>query len=265
MKRDPQTEAAGELSFSRFVPGACNRLAYEASVATAEACPKAAFPMLYLYGAPGVGKSHLLHAIARRVMERRPGGDVLLWSSEMFMSNLLAAMRERDIGRFRSVVGRADILLIEHVELFAGKEATQEELVRAVDLLQRQGRPVVISSLRAPGDLHCLEERLRSRLFSGLCAGIEPPDPATAVGVIEGMCRDACVTFPEEVVSYLAGIGYPDLRQLQGSVTKLFACQRLLRSPLTMGNVQRWLSDLLPSSMRSSAGDVMPVDEEPRP
>ncbi len=263
MKREPLAGAAVTLSFSSFVPGVCNRLAYEAAMAIAEACPKAAFPMLYLHGGPGVGKSHLLQAIAHRLMERRPRGDLLLWSSEMFMSHLLEAMRVRDIDRFRSVLGKADIFLLEHIELFAGKEATQEELVRSIDLLQRKGTPIVITSLRAPGELDCLEERLRSRLFSGVCAGIEPPDPATALGVIEGMCRDAGVTFTEKVLSYLTGVGYPDLRQLQGSVTKLIACERLLHLPLTIDNVQRWLLDMQAPSVNVSAGNVTPNREEP--
>ena len=239
-------------TFDNFVVGASNRLAHAASLAVAER-PAQAYNPLFLYGGVGLGKTHLLHAIGNLCIQR--GQHVLYVSSEEFTNDLIGAIRAHSTQAFRDKYRRIDVLLIDDIQFIAGKESTQEEFFHTFNTLHGQEKQIVISSDRPPKSLVTLEERLRSRFEWGLAADIQPPDFETRVAILRSKADRAGRQIAPEIYELIARRVQSNIRELEGSMTRILAFADLSGMPLSTQLVDTALADMLPKRR-----DVLPAD-----
>jgi chromosomal replication initiator protein len=239
-------------TFENYIVGASNRLAHAASLAVAER-PAQAYNPLFLYGGVGLGKTHLLHAIGNMCIQR--GQQVLYVSSEEFTNDLINAIRTHTTQAFRDKYRRIDVLLIDDIQFIAGKESTQEEFFHTFNTLHGQEKQIVISSDRPPKSLVTLEERLRSRFEWGLAADIQPPDFETRVAILRSKADRAGRQLSPEIYELIARRVQSNIRELEGSMTRILAFSDLSGLPLTPQLVDTALVDMLPRRR-----DVQPTD-----
>ena len=219
----------GRLTFDSFVVGACNRLAYAASRAVAEAPGRSHNP-LYLYGPVGLGKTHLLHAIGAQA--RAAGRTVRYVTAEQFTNEYLAALHSRGAPAFRERYRSLDVLLLDDVQFLSGKTATQEGFLHTFNALVDAGRQVAVAADRPPASLPLLQNPLRSRLESGLLADLAMPDAATRGAILHHFASAAGVAVPDAVVTALAERPAPSVRALQASLNRAVALSRYTSRPL---------------------------------
>jgi chromosomal replication initiator protein len=252
----PQNNIAikSRYTFDTFVVGASNRLAHAASYAVAER-PAQAYNPLFLYGGVGLGKTHLLHAIGNMCLQR--GQQVLYVSSEEFTNDLINAIRTHTTQAFRDKYRRIDVLLIDDIQFIAGKESTQEEFFHTFNTLHGQEKQIVISSDRPPKSLVTLEERLRSRFEWGLAADIQPPDFETRVAILRSKADRAGRQISPEIYELIARRVQSNIRELEGSMTRILAFADLSGLPLTPQLVDTALADMLPRRRDVQPSDVI--------
>jgi len=210
------------FTFDRFIVGRGNQLAHAAARRVSEH-PGGAYNPLFIYGGVGLGKTHLLRAIAAAVAESRPGAEILYATSEDFTNDLIAAIRGGSTPRFRARYRSADVFLLDDVQFIAGRESTQEELFHTFDALHSQGKQIVFTSDRTPHDIEPLSDRLTTRFACGLVADIQRPDVETRVAVLEARARTVGVTVPAAVTTYLANSITRNVRDLEGALTRVLA------------------------------------------
>jgi chromosomal replication initiator protein len=239
-------------TFTNFVVGASNRLAHAASLAVAER-PAQAYNPLFLYGGVGLGKTHLLHAIGNQCGQN--GLQILYVSSEEFTNDLINAIRGHTTQAFRDKYRRIDVLLIDDIQFIAGKESTQEEFFHTFNTLHGQEKQIVVSSDRPPKALVTLEERLRSRFEWGLAADIQPPDFETRLAILRSKADRAGRNILPEILEMIARRVQSNIRELEGSLTRVLAFADLSGMPLTTQLVDTALADMLPHR-----SDVQPDD-----
>ncbi len=232
-------------TFATFVVGNSNRLAHAASLAVAEN-PAQAYNPLFLYGGVGMGKTHLLHAIANLGVSR--GLEVLYVTSEDFTNDLINAIRAHTTDAFREKYRRMDVLLIDDIQFIAGKESTQEEFFHTFNALHGQNRQIVLSSDRPPKAMVTLEERLRSRFEWGLIADIQPPDIETKVAILCKKAEVYNIALSNEVGLFLAAQLGSNIRELEGSLIRLLAMSSLSGHELNENLAEEVLRDLLGSN-----------------
>jgi chromosomal replication initiator protein len=241
-------------TFDTFVVGASNRLAHAASMAVAEK-PAQAYNPLFVYGGVGLGKTHLLHAIGNMCEQR--GQSILYVSSEEFTNDLIHAIRTHTTQAFREKYRRCDVLLIDDIQFIAGKESTQEEFFHTFNTLHGQNKQIVMSSDRPPKALVTLEERLRSRFEWGLAADIQPPDFETRLAILKSRAERGGYHLPEEILELIARRVQSNIRELEGSLTRIMAYSDLSGLPLTPQLVNSALADLLPRRKEVGPEDVV--------
>jgi len=232
-------------TFATFVVGNSNRLAHAASLAVAEN-PAQAYNPLFLYGGVGLGKTHLLHAIATLCVAR--GLEVLYVTSEDFTNDLINAIRAHTTDAFREKYRRMDVLLIDDIQFIAGKESTQEEFFHTFNAMHGQDHQIVLSSDRPPKAMITLEERLRSRFEWGLTADIQAPDLETRQAILRSKAERAGRAVPPEVLELIARRVQSNIRELEGALTRLIALADLSGMPLAAEMVESSLADLLPKN-----------------
>jgi chromosomal replication initiator protein len=229
------------FTFQNFVVGSANRLAHAASLAVAER-PAQAYNPLFLYGGVGLGKTHLLHAIGNYCLNQNL--NVMYITSEEFTNDLINAIRSHTTQAFREKYRRSDVLLVDDIQFIVGKESTQEEFFHTFNSLHGQEKQIVITSDRPPKALVTLEERLRSRFECGLAADIQPPDFETRVAILrtksERMGRD----IPADIIESIARRVQSNIRELEGSLTRVLALADLSNLPLNVKLVDTALMDL---------------------
>jgi chromosomal replication initiator protein len=230
-------------SFDNFVVGPSNRLAHAASMAVAER-PAQAYNPLFLYGGVGLGKTHLLHAIGNHCISNKL--NVLYVTSEEFTNDLINAIRVHTTQSFREKYRRIDVLLIDDIQFIAGKESTQEEFFHTFNTLHGQEKQIVITSDRPPKALVTLEKRLYSRFESGLTADIQPPDFETRVAILRSKMERIGRTIAPEIVETIARRVQSNIRELEGSLTRVLALADLSGLPMNVKLVDTALVDLLP-------------------
>jgi len=242
------------LTFENFVVGKPNELAHAAARRVAEACagPTHSVPFnpLFLYGGVGLGKTHLMHAIAWHVRNHAPARKVIYLSAEKFMYQFIRALRFRSTIDFKEQFRSVDLLMIDDVQFISGKESTQEEFFHTFNALVDQNRQIVISADKSPSDLEGLEERMRSRLGWGLVADIHPTTYELRLGILESKAEQMGLLLPQKIMEFLAHKITSNVRELEGALNRIGAHTQLVRRDLTLEIAQELLHDLLRANER---------------
>lgn len=235
--------------FDNFVVGKPNEFAHAASkrVATTDIPP---FNPLFLYGGVGLGKTHLMHAIAHGYKESFPGRTVVYLSAEKFMYRFIRALREQKTVDFKEQFRSVDMLLIDDVQFIAGKDSTQEELFHTFNALVDQGRQIVLSADKSPSDLEGIEDRLKSRLNHGLVADLHATTYELRLGILQSKAEQMGAIVSDKVMEFLAHKIASNVRELEGALNRVVAHAQLVGRPITLETTQEVLHDLLRANDR---------------
>ncbi|TMV04975.1 chromosomal replication initiator protein DnaA [Ruegeria sediminis] len=242
------------FTFDSFVVGKPNELAHAAARRVAEGGP-VTFNPLVLYGGVGLGKTHLMHAIAWELKAKRPDLNVLYLSAEQFMYRFVQALRERRMMDFKHLFRSVDVLMVDDVQFIAGKDSTQEEFFHTFNALVDQNKQIIISADRAPGEIKDLEDRVKSRLQCGLVVDLHPTDYELRLGILQTKVQYYRKTYPDlkiadGVLELLAHRISTNVRVLEGALTRLFAFASLVGREIDMELTQDCLADVLRASER---------------
>ncbi|WP_107846334.1 chromosomal replication initiator protein DnaA [Litoreibacter ponti] len=247
------------FTFDRFVVGKPNELAHAAARRVAEGGP-VSFNPLFLYGGVGLGKTHLMHAIAWELQQRSPELRVVYLSAEQFMYRFIQALRDRQMMDFKSLFRSVDVLMVDDVQFIAGKDSTQDEFFHTFNALIDQQKQIIISADRAPGEIDGLEERIRSRLQWGLVVDLHPTDYELRLGILQQKVEQYRSQYQElkisdGVLEFLAHRISNNVRVLEGALTRLFALASLVGREITLEMAQESLADILRQSDRKVTMD----------
>ncbi|WP_292019216.1 chromosomal replication initiator protein DnaA [Maritimibacter sp. UBA3975] len=242
------------FTFDNFVVGKPNELAHAAARRVAEGGP-VTFNPLFLYGGVGLGKTHLMHAIAHEMQERNPDLRVVYLSAEQFMYRFVQALREKQMMDFKHLFRSVDVLMVDDVQFIAGKDSTQEEFFHTFNALVDQNKQIIISADRAPGEIKDLEERIKSRLQCGLVVDLHPTDYELRLGVLQTKVAAYREQYPDlsiadGVLEFLAHRITTNVRVLEGALMRLFAFASLVGGEITLERAQECLTDVLRASDR---------------
>ncbi len=225
-----------DYTFENFFVGDSNSFAHSAAMSVAENIGRKINP-LFIYGDSGLGKTHLMYAIANRALQRDPGMNVIFAKGEEFMNELIDAIRVQSNAEFREKYRKADMLLIDDIQFIAGKQSTQTEFFHTFDALYEDHKQIVLTSDKPPKEMAGLEERIRSRFESGLIADIQPPDYELRTVILKSKAAQSNLDIPTEVIDFLARNIQSNIRQIDGVIKKLGAKNLLSGMPITMDMV----------------------------
>ena len=250
----PTSPLDTRFTFENFVVGKPNELAHAAARRVAEG-GQVTFNPLFLYGGVGLGKTHLMHAIAHEVRRTRCDARVLYLSAEQFMYRFVVALRQKDMQGFKEIFRSVDMLMVDDVQFISGKESTQSEFFHTFNALIDQQKQIVISADRAPGEIEGLEERIKSRLQWGLVVDLHPTDYELRLGILQSkteahMLQNPGVTVGPGVLEFLAHRISSNVRVLEGALTRLFAFASLVGREINLDMAQECLADILRASER---------------
>ena len=234
-------------TFDRFVVGGNNRFAHSASLAVAES-PGDTYNPLYIYGGPGLGKTHLMHSIGNFILEQNPDARVLYVTSEVFTNEVIDSIRSGNANamtRLREKYRTVDVLMIDDVQFIIGKESTQEEFFHTFNVLHSAGKQIILSSDKPPKEMETLDERFRSRFEWGLIADIQPPDYETRMAILKKNAENDNKNIKEEVFDYIATNIKSNIRELEGAYNKVIAFSRLNKVEITLDNIEEALKDII--------------------
>lgn len=237
------------FTFENFVVGRANELAYAAARRVAEQ-NSPGFNPLFLYGGVGLGKTHLMHAIAWHLRQHHPERRVIYMSAEKFMYQFVRALRFKDTVAFKEQFRSVDVLMIDDVQFISGREHTQEEFFHTFNALVDQNRQVIVSADKSPQDLEKIEERLRSRLGWGLVADIHPTTAELRQQILQSKARLAGCPVPEKVLEFLACKISNNVRELEGALNRIVAHAQLVGRTISLEMTQEVLADILRASDR---------------
>ncbi|MBO5049781.1 MAG: chromosomal replication initiator protein DnaA [Oscillospiraceae bacterium] len=242
-----------QFSFDNFVVGPSNRFAHGAAVAVTNT-PGQVYNPLFIYGPPGIGKTHLLYAIANGIRKNNPEANIVYIKGDQFTNELIAAIGSGKNIEFRSKYREADLFLIDDIQFIAGKDSTQEEFFHTFNALYEEHKQIVMTSDRKPSDMNTLEDRLRTRFEWGLLASIEAPDYETRMAIIKRKAASLGLILGDDVCDYIAINVTNNVRQLEGTVKKIKAYHDLDNMPLDLPNVARAIDDMF-----KSEGNALPT------
>ena len=246
-------EFAPQFSFENFVVGPSNRFAHSAAIAVASS-PGSIYNPLFIYGPPGVGKTHLLYAIANGIRRQKPDAKIIYIKGDEFTNELVDAIKNGKNIEFRSKYREADLFLIDDIQFIAGKNSTQEEFFHTFNKLHESGKQIVMTSDRKPGDMPTLEDRLRSRFEMGLIMDIQPPDFETRMAILKNKSDNLGLNLSDDVLNYIAINITNNVRQIEGTVNKIMAYRDLNNMPLDLANISRAIDDMF-----QAEGNALPT------
>lgn len=260
---DPITEEStlnSKYTFSSFVVGNNNNLAYVASLAVAER-PADTYNPLFLYGGSGLGKTHMMQAIGNYFREHYEKKRVLYTTSEKFTYELVTAIREKTNQAFRNKYRNVDLLLIDDIQFFATKELAQEEFFHTFNTLYQMNKQIVLTSDRLPSEIPQLAERLRTRFNSGLIVDVQPPDYETRMAILKNKIQSEYLTVDDEIIEFIANNIKSNVRDLEGAVKRIMAYAGIKRNEITMELAQEALRDILTTQPRRVINAQLVIEE----
>ena len=242
-----------KYTFESFVVGSNNKFAHSAAVAVAES-PGRMYNPLFIYGGPGLGKTHLMNAIAGHIIMTQPEKSVCYVSSETFTNQLIDALRNSNnislITSFRNRYRNIDVLLIDDIQFIIGKESTQEEFFHTFNDLIGREKQIIISSDRPPKEFDTLDERLKTRFASGLLADIQMPDYETRMAILQKKAEAEHYVISNEILEYIAANIRSNIRELEGALTKLIALSRVENSEITLSLAENALKEFISPDLK---------------
>ena len=242
-----------QFSFDNFVVGPSNRFAHGAAMAVTNN-PGQVYNPLFIYGPPGIGKTHLLYAIANGIRKNDPDINIVYIKGDQFTNELISAIGSGKNIEFRTKYREADLFLIDDIQFIAGKESTQEEFFHTFNALYEEHKQIVMTSDRKPSDMPTLEDRLRTRFEWGLLASIEAPDYETRMAIIKKKANSLGLELGDDVCDYIAVNVTNNVRQIEGTVKKIMAYRDLNNMPLDLPNISRAINDMF-----KSEGNALPT------
>ena len=234
-------------TFDTFVVGNTNRFAQSASLAVAES-PGETYNPLYIYGGPGLGKTHLMHSIGHFILDQNPNSKVIYVTSEQFTNEVIESIRNGNASsmtKFRDKYRTVDVLMIDDIQFIIGKESTQEEFFHTFNALQSQGKQIILTSDKPPKEMETLEERIRSRFEWGLMADIGIPDYETRMAILRKKAESDNFDINDEILNYIANNIKSNVRELEGALNKLLAYNNLCHQIITMEIAQKELQNII--------------------
>jgi chromosomal replication initiator protein len=246
---DPRADLIAPLdprfSFPSFVVGKPNEFAYACARRVADNPATPGFNPLFLYGGVGLGKTHLMHAIAWQIREREPTRAIAYMSAEKFMYRFIAAIRSHNTMEFKEALRSVEVLMIDDLQFLIGKDNTQEEFFHTFNALVDAGKQIVVSADKSPADLSGLEDRLRTRLGCGMVADIHATTYELRIGILQAKAAASRAEVPGKVLEFLAHKITSNVRELEGALNRVIAHAQLLGRPITLEGTQEALTDLL--------------------
>ncbi len=249
-----------KYTFDTFVVGNSNRFAHAASQAVAQS-PSKAYNPFFIYGGVGLGKTHLMHAIAHYIKQHDKSRKVVYLSSERFTNELINSIRDDKNVQFRNKYRTIDVLLIDDIQFIAGKERTQEEFFHTFNALHEANKQLVISSDRPPKEIPTLEERLRSRFEWGLITDIQPPDFETRIAILQKKAMLENLIVPNDVINFIATKIETNIRELEGALIRIVAYSSLTDNPISLELAEHVLKDILPDEKPKNTTPAHIMDE----
>ena len=234
-------------TFETFVVGNNNRFAQSAALAVAES-PGETYNPLYIYGGPGLGKTHLMHSIGHFILDQNPNSKVIYVTSEQFTNEVIDSIRNGNASsmtKFRDKYRTVDVLMIDDIQFIIGKESTQEEFFHTFNALQSQGKQIILTSDKPPKEMETLEERIRSRFEWGLMADIGIPDYETRMAILRKKAESDNFDIDNEILNYIANNIKSNVRELEGALNKLLAYNNLCHQNITMEIAQKELQNII--------------------
>lgn len=248
-------------TFENFVVGSSNKFAYQYAV-QASRYPAQQYNPLYIYGAPGLGKTHLLYAITNEIMKYNPGFNIIYVKGEDFTNELVEAIQKRTPIQFREKYRKADVLLMDDVQFIAGRESTQEEFFHTYNALYETGKQIIMTSDKPPKDIKALEERLRSRFESGPIVKIDPPDIELRTAIIKKKFEIVNIDISNEVIIYLSENIKDNIRQIEGIIKKMNAYCLMNNQKITLDIAEKFVSDIITVNSQIDARKVVNAASE---
>ncbi len=237
-----------KYTFDTFVVGSNSRFAQAASLSVAET-PGESYNPLYIHGGPGLGKTHLMHAIGNFIYEQNPSKKVLYVTSEEFVNEVIESIRSANsttlMSKFREKYRTVDVLMIDDIQFMIGKESTQEEFFHTFNALHAAGKQIILTSDRPPKDMETLEERIRTRFEMGVMADIGEPDYETRMAIIRSKTEQNHVNFPDDVLNYIADNIRSNIREIEGALNKLIAYKNLQHIDVTLAVAEQELANII--------------------
>lgn len=231
-----------KYKFENFVVGSNNKLAYVAAQTVAQK-PGEKYNPLYIYGGPGLGKTHIMQAIGHYIIKNRPDLKVLFITAEEFVNDVVNALargdeKTKNMNKFRKKYREVDVLLIDDIQLIAGKTRTEEEVFNTFNTLHSAGKQIVLTSDRTPKEIPSLSDRLISRFEWGLMADIQVPDIETRMAILSNLAKDSNIEVPNNIIEFLATVYASNIRELEGAFNRVTAYASINETPLTIDNVK---------------------------
>ncbi len=242
-----------QFNFENFVVGPSNRFAHSAAIAVSNH-PGDVYNPLFIYGPPGVGKTHLLYAIANGIRKKTPDVKIVYIKGDQFTNELIAAIQSGKNIEFRNKYREADLFLIDDIQFIAGKETTQEEFFHTFNKLYEEHKQIVMTSDRKPSDMLTLEDRLKTRFEWGLLADIQPPDYETRMAILKNKAIHLGLNLSDDVCNFIAINITNNVRQIEGTVKKIMAYRDLNNMPLDLHNISRAIDDMF-----KAEGNALPT------
>ncbi len=245
MRNELSASLDPRFTFPSFVVGKPNEFAHACARRVADAPSTPGFNPLFLYGGVGLGKTHLMHAIAWAIREKWPDKPIVYMSAEKFMYRFIAAIRSQNTMEFKEALRSVDVLMVDDLQFLLGKDSTQEEFFHTFNALVDAGKQIIISADKSPADLSGLEDRLRTRLGCGMVADIHATTFELRIGILQAKAAAARVDVPAKVIEFLAHKITSNVRDLEGALNRVIAHAQLLGRPINLDGTQEAISDLL--------------------